>query len=116
MRLVVSMAASLLIGPLITPIAAQTPQDEPETRAELLQRQREEKQRHLEPYEPNPVERGMILTERPSGGAVRETGYVRNFYAQVAAWIKTRDLTLAREAGADVTAPAAATPAAPPAP
>lgn len=61
------------------------------------------------------ADHGMILTERREGAAPRETGYVRGYYAQVAAWIKTRDLALAREAGAEVTTPAAAD-AAPPAP
>jgi len=53
------------------------------------------------------ADHGMILTERRENAEPRETGYVRNYYAQVAAWIKTRDLTLAREAGAEVTTPAA---------
>ncbi|MGH6952314.1 MAG: alpha/beta hydrolase family protein [Vitreimonas sp.] len=60
------------------------------------------------------ADHGMILTERQGEGEPRETGYVSNYYAQVASWINTRDLTLARQAGADVTTPAA--PATPPEP
>jgi dienelactone hydrolase len=60
------------------------------------------------------ADHGMILTERRDGAEPRETGYVANYYRAVAAWIKTRDLTLVREAGAEVTTPAA--PAATPTP
>jgi hypothetical protein len=64
MRLVVPFAVPLLVGLFAAPLAAQTPPDEPDTRAEALQREREQKQREVEPYEQNPVERGMILAER----------------------------------------------------
>lgn len=52
------------------------------------------------------ADHSMVVTER-NGDQVREPGYVRNYYAQVGAWINTRSLLLAREAGADVTQPAA---------
>jgi hypothetical protein len=55
----------------------------------------------------------MVVTERPAQGEARETGYVSNYYAQVASWINTRDLSLARRAGAEVTTPAPAGAAAP---
>src|SRR5262245_228817 len=45
----------------VTPALAQT--TEPRTRAEELQRQREEKQRAATPYEPNGLERAMDLAE-----------------------------------------------------
>ena len=53
------------------------------------------------------ADHGMILTQRRGEGEPRETGYVPNYYAQVAAWINTRSLTLARDAGAEVTTHAA---------
>jgi len=59
------------------------------------------------------ADHGMILIERGADGAVRETGHVANYFRQVAAWIKTRDLTFAREAGAEVTTPDVATPPTP---
>jgi hypothetical protein len=64
MRLVVPIAVPLLVGLLASPLAAQTQPDEPDTRAEALQREREQKQREVEPYEQNAIERGMILAER----------------------------------------------------
>ena len=67
MRLVVPIAVPLLVGLFTAPLVAQTPQtpaDEAETRAEVLQREREQKQQEVEPYEKNAVERGMILAER----------------------------------------------------
>src|SRR5262245_15613846 len=64
MRVVISLAIALVVGPLCVPLRAQTPADEPETRAEVLQREREKKQVEVEPYEENAVERGMILAER----------------------------------------------------
>jgi len=45
------------------PAFGQTPPDEPQTRAELLQRKREEKQRAAEPYRPTGLERAMQLGE-----------------------------------------------------
>jgi hypothetical protein len=44
------------------PVAAQTT-TEPQTRAEELQRQREEKERNVKPYEENGLERAMDLAE-----------------------------------------------------
>src|SRR6187200_859529 len=44
------------------PTFAQPP-DEPQTRAELLRREREEKQRAAEPYKPTGLERAMDLGE-----------------------------------------------------
>lgn len=64
MRLVVSLAIYLLAGPLSDALLAQTPVNEPQTRAEALQQEREKKQTEVEPYEENAVERGMILAER----------------------------------------------------
>ena len=67
MRLWVPFAAPLLVGLFAAPLVAQTPEtpaDEPETRAEALQREREQKQQNVEPYEKNAVERAMILAER----------------------------------------------------
>ncbi|HYD87394.1 MAG TPA: hypothetical protein VEA80_07960 [Vitreimonas sp.] len=52
------------------------------------------------------ADHGMILTERPANGEVRETGHVRDYFRQIAAWIKTRELTFARAAGAEVSSPA----------
>jgi outer membrane protein assembly factor BamA len=64
----VAIAGLLLVGLAASPVLAQTPASppagEPETRAELLRRAREQKQTEVEPYEQNPVERGMILAER----------------------------------------------------
>lgn len=48
------------------------------------------------------ADHGMILTERGADGGARQTGFVQNYYRQVGAWILARDLTFAREAGADV--------------
>jgi hypothetical protein len=45
------------------PAIAQAPPDEPQTRAEALQREREEKQRATEPYKPTGLERAMDLGE-----------------------------------------------------
>ena len=45
------------------PAIAQAPPDEPQTRAELLQREREEKRRAAEPYRPTGLERAMHLGE-----------------------------------------------------
>jgi hypothetical protein len=59
--------AALLVGLFAAPLVAQTPEtppDEPETRAEALRREREQKQQDVEPYEKNAVERAMILAER----------------------------------------------------
>jgi hypothetical protein len=64
MRLVVLTVIPLLVGLLASPVAAQTPSGEPETRAELLAEERKKKESEAEPYEPNAVERGMILAER----------------------------------------------------
>ena len=64
MRLVVSLLVALVVGPLGARLRAQTPADQPDTRAEALQQEREKKQGEVEPYEKNPVERGMILAER----------------------------------------------------
>lgn len=64
MRLASPTAFLLLAGLLSQPLAARAQQDEPETRAEVLARAREQKQREAEPYEQNAVERGMILAER----------------------------------------------------
>src|SRR5262245_38316865 len=47
---------------LATPAFAQVP-EEPQTRAEALQREREEKQRAVKPYEPSGLERAMHLGE-----------------------------------------------------
>jgi outer membrane protein assembly factor BamA len=63
MRYVVSLAIFPLLGLLAEPAGAQAATDEPATRAELLRQQREAKQRELEPYEQNPVERAMHLAE-----------------------------------------------------
>lgn len=48
---------------LAAPAIAQTQNAEPETREALLQSQREEKQRAVEPYEKNGLERAMNLAE-----------------------------------------------------
>ena len=56
---------------------AQTPADEPETRAEALQREREQKQQEVEPYEKNAVERGMILAERRIDSAPESRRHLR---------------------------------------
>lgn len=53
------------------------------------------------------ADHGMILTER-NGDEERQTGYVRDYYRQIGAWITARDLSLARAAGAEVTTPAVA--------
>lgn len=53
------------------------------------------------------ADHGMILTER-NGDERRQTAFVENYFRQVAAWIKTRDLQFAREAGAEVSVPAGA--------
>lgn len=53
MRLVVPFAAPLLVGLFAAPLVAQTPEtpaNEPETRAEALRREREQKQQDVEPY------------------------------------------------------------------
>ena len=60
----VAVAVPLLVGLFAAPLLAQSPPDEPETRAEALRREREQKQQEVEPYEKNAVERGMILAER----------------------------------------------------
>ncbi len=49
------------------------------------------------------ADHGMTLAER-SGDGVRETGHVRDYHRQIAAWILSRDLGYARAAGADVHA------------
>ena len=64
MRAVVQFAIWLLLGLGAAPAAGQTPAAEPATRAELLRREREEKQREVEPYEQNSVERAMHLAEQ----------------------------------------------------
>jgi hypothetical protein len=64
MRLIMCFAAGLLVGPLSESLPAQTPDNEPQTRAEALRQDRAKKQSEVEPYEQNPVERGMILAER----------------------------------------------------
>jgi outer membrane protein assembly factor BamA len=58
--LVVSLS---LLGFVAAPLRAQTPANEPATRAELLRDQREAKQEEVEPYEQNAVERMMHLAE-----------------------------------------------------
>jgi outer membrane protein assembly factor BamA len=63
MRFAVRTAIWLLIGLGAAPAAGQTNQPEPATRAELLQREREAKQRVVEPYEQNAIERAMHLGE-----------------------------------------------------
>lgn len=52
---------------------------------------------------------GMILQER-NGDDVREIGHVRDYFRQIAAWIKARDLSYARAAGAEVTPATSAVP------
>jgi dienelactone hydrolase len=49
------------------------------------------------------ADHSMILLERVPNSEPREIGYVRDYYRQVAAWIKTRDLSFARAAGAEVS-------------
>ncbi len=48
------------------------------------------------------ADHGMTLAER-NGDALRETGHVRDYHRQIAAWILSRDLDYARAAGADVS-------------
>jgi hypothetical protein len=57
-RCLLAIALSLLPGSAI----AQTPAP-PETRAEVLQRAREDKRQSATPYEPNALERGMRTAE-----------------------------------------------------
>ncbi len=52
------------------------------------------------------ADHSMVLTERREGAEPRETGCVVNYYRAVGDWIKTRSLTLAAEAGAEITSPA----------
>ncbi len=56
------------------------------------------------------ADHGMILTERDEEGE-RRTGHVRDYFRTLADWIKSRDLSAARAAGAEVVT--AARPAAP---
>lgn len=49
------------------------------------------------------AEHGMTRIERGADGEIREIGYVPNYFRQIAAWIRDGDLSLAREAGADVS-------------
>jgi hypothetical protein len=53
----------LLFVTSVIPAPAQTTTAEPQTRAEELRRQREEKERAVKPYEPNGLERTMDLAE-----------------------------------------------------
>lgn len=48
------------------------------------------------------ADHSMVLTERSTDGDARQTGYVRDYYRAVAEWIVSRDLTSAREAGAEI--------------
>ncbi len=48
------------------------------------------------------ADHGMILTERRPTGEPRQTRYVQNYYRQIASWIRSGDLSYARDAGADV--------------
>jgi hypothetical protein len=58
LRSVVFWSATAFAAPAIAQVA-----DEPQTRAELLRREREEKQRAAEPYQPTGLERAMDLGE-----------------------------------------------------
>jgi hypothetical protein len=58
LRSVVFWSATAFAAPAIAQAA-----DEPQTRAELLRREREEKQRAAEPYQPTGLERAMDLGE-----------------------------------------------------
>jgi uncharacterized protein len=48
------------------------------------------------------ADHGMIVFTQV-GDERRETGHVQNYFRTIAAWIKSRDLSLARAAGAEVT-------------
>ena len=62
------------------------------------------------------ADHSMVLLQPRADGEPRRIGHVRNYYHQIAAWIHTRDLSYARNAGAEVSTPASAAPAAPPTP
>jgi uncharacterized protein len=63
------------------------------------------------------ADHGMVLLEPQAEGEPRRVGHVRGYYSQIAAWIRTRDMSAARSAGAEVyAANAPATASARPAP
>lgn len=61
------------------------------------------------------ADHGMIRVE-VVGAERRELGHVENYFGQLGAWIRSRDLSLARAAGAEVTSGTGAPPAEAPAP
>ena len=50
------------------------------------------------------ADHGMIVLERGPDGQTRRVGQVRDYFNQIAAWITTRDLSYARNSGAEVYA------------
>jgi hypothetical protein len=73
--------ALVLLGVLLAlpaPAAAQTTSD-PQTRAEELQRQREDKQRNSRPYEENGLERAMDLAEGRIIPLLQRDGFYARF-------------------------------------